>query len=193
MVETVDANAAWRAQLRNDFDRLARRHRQRIYRVCLRIVSDPQRAEELTQDALMTAYAQIERFEGRAAFSTWVCGIAKNLALNEVRRRREMLTEDGVLDASDPGLAALRGLRRQEREELLRQAAADTLDATEQEVVYLRYSEQLSRTAIADVLQLDNDNEVRVVLQRCRRRLEKGLRHRLEQLGHGTSFIRTTW
>ena len=69
----------------------------------------------------------------------------------------------------------------------------ELLDPIEQEVVYLRYSEQMSRSTIAEVLGLSDDNEVRVMLQRCKRRLEKGLRQRLEQLGHGTSFIRTTW
>lgn len=192
-MEPAPQSEAWRRQLRSDFDRLARHHRPRVYRVCQRIVGDAQRAEELTQDALITAFSRLDEFEGRSAFGTWVCGIAKHLALNDVRRRRETLTEDGILDAKDPGLQALRGLRRQEREELLRQAATDLLDATEQEVVYLRYTEQLSRTTIAEVLEMDGPNEVRVVLQRCRRRLEKGLRHRLEQLGHGTSFIRTTW
>ncbi|MCB9674804.1 MAG: sigma-70 family RNA polymerase sigma factor [Alphaproteobacteria bacterium] len=191
--EPMAQNAMWRADLRRDFDRLAGLHRDRIYSVCLRIVRDPQRAEELTQDALLTAFDKLDDYEGRSAFGTWVCGIGKMLALNDVRRRREMLTEDGVLDAEDPGLVALRALRQQEREELLRQAASELLDPIEQEVVYLRYSEQMSRSTIAEVLGLSDDNEVRVMLQRCKRRLEKGLRQRLEQLGHGTSFIRTTW
>ncbi|MEZ4318317.1 MAG: sigma-70 family RNA polymerase sigma factor [Myxococcota bacterium] len=187
------SDSVWRVALERDFEELAARHRDRLFRVCLRVVGDRERAEELTQDALLTAFRKLGEYEGRSSFGTWVCGIGKHLALNDVRRRREFLTEDGVLDAEDPGLVALRGLRRQEREELLRQASTELLDPMEQEVVYLRYAEQMPRSRIAELLELGDENEVRVTLQRCKRRLEKGLRARLEQLGHGTSFIRTTW
>lgn len=183
----------WRARLRADFDGLATRYRPQLYRVVHRIVGDPQRSEELVQDALMTAYRKLDGYEGRAAFGTWLCGIGKHLALNDVRRHRELLTEDGVLDGEDDGVQALKSLRKHEREEFMRQAAAEVLDEHEQEVVYLRYTELMPRAQIASVLGMNDENEVRVVLQRCRRRLEKGLRQRLEQLGHGTSFIRTSW
>lgn len=183
----------WRDELRKQFDGLVHRHRGQVYSVIHRLVRDPERAEELTQDALLTAFARLDTYEGRSGFGTWLCGIGKMLALNDIRHSRELLTDDGVLEAEDAGLTALRGLGRAEREELIRQAALDLLDPTEQEVVYLRYVEQLPRGAIAGILELADENAVRVLLQRSRRRLERGIRVRLEQLGHGTSFLRTSW
>jgi RNA polymerase sigma-70 factor (ECF subfamily) len=187
------APPAWRARLHQDFDALAERSRPALYRVIHRITGNPERSEELVQDALLTAFRKLDGYEGRASFSTWLCGIGKHLALNDVRRHSELLTEDGVLDAQDDGVNALRGLRRSEREEFVRQAAADLLDEHEQEVVYLRYAELMPRAQIASLLGMESEDQVRVVLQRCRRRLEKGMRLRLQQLDQGTSFVRSSW
>ncbi|MCA9566745.1 MAG: sigma-70 family RNA polymerase sigma factor [Myxococcales bacterium] len=189
----MNTHEDWRERLRADFGEVFARHRDRVLAVCLRIVGDRARAEELTQDAFVTALGKLDSYEGSANIGTWICGIGKHLALNDIRRSRELLVEDGVVDPAEPGLDALSHLGRHEREELLRQAASDTLEPTEQEVVYLRYVELLPRDRIADILELGDHDAVRVILQRSRRRLERGLRSRLDQLGHGTSFVRTGW
>jgi len=191
--DTMKPEVEWRAALRRQFPELAERHRPRIYRVCLRIVGDPQRAEDLTQDTLVTALSKLDGFEGRSAFGTWICGIGKHLSLNAVRKRGEYLADDGVLDPKDAGLSTLSQLRRHEREELMRQASLELLTPHEQEVVYLRYTEEMPRARIAQILGMEDVNAVRTTLVRCRRRLEKGLRRRLEQLDEGTSFIRPSW
>jgi RNA polymerase sigma-70 factor (ECF subfamily) len=46
-----------------------------------------QDAEDVTQETFVTALATLGRFEGRSALSTWVCGIARNLAHARVRSR----------------------------------------------------------------------------------------------------------
>ena len=64
------------------------RHADRIHAVCRRIVAHPEDALDATQEAMIAVARGIERFDGRAAFSTWCYRIATNAALDELRRRR---------------------------------------------------------------------------------------------------------
>jgi RNA polymerase sigma-70 factor (ECF subfamily) len=56
------------------------------YRFVLRIVRNPQTAEDVTQDAFLKAYVALPRFRWRARFSTWLFGIAHNCAVDAIRR-----------------------------------------------------------------------------------------------------------
>ena len=174
-----------------DLDALFRDHEQAIQRVCRRIVPDPARAEELAQEALLTAWKRLPDYDGdRAKFSTWLVGIARYHCYNAVRRKSELLSEDGVIDPADVDtMEALSALQRAEREALLRRASA-TLDAVEQEAVYLRYVEGLGQAEITRVLDLKSSSGARGMLQSCRRKLARVLRKELEAMGHTSSFIR---
>jgi RNA polymerase sigma-70 factor (ECF subfamily) len=179
-------------ELVDQLDALFAAQQPRIYRLCLRMVRDPERAQELAQDAMLTAYRNLPNYRGDSAFSTWLYGIARNLCLNAIRRRGELLSEDGVVEIDDPGRGALSQLRQQEREALLIAASQAVLDPLEQEAVYLRYVEGMPQETITEVLGIDDKSGARGVLQRCRRKLQRELRSRLALLGHGSSFIRGT-
>lgn len=172
-------------------DALFAAHQGVVLAVCRRAVGDPERAVELAQDALLRGFQKLPEFRGDATFRTWLVGIARGECMNAIRKRHDWLTEDGVLDPTDPAGTALRGLRRQEREELLRGAAAAVLDPTEQEVVHLRYVEHVPLEQIERLLDLGSGaSGARGVLQRCRRKLGRELTRRLAELGHGSSFLR---
>jgi len=172
-----------------DVERLFTAHQDRTYAICLRFVRDPQRARELAQETLLTAWSKLPTFRGESSFGTWLYGIARGLCFNAVRRKQDLLSADGVVETTSPEQGALQKLRRHEREELLRAAAAAVLDPQEQEAVHLRYVENLPQDRITDLLRLDAAAGARGLLQRCRRKLQRELRQRLAQLGHGTSFV----
>ena len=174
-----------------DLDRLFASQEQRVYRVCFRIVGDPERARDLAQETMLTAWCKLPGFRGESRFSTWLHGIARHLCMNAVRKRSELLTADGLVEVGSPEAGAARLMHRHEREALVQRAAA-ALDPVEQEVVYLRYVEQLPVDRITAVLELEGSSGARGVLQRCRRKLAAELRGGLAALGHGTSFIRGT-
>ena len=173
--------------LARDLDRLFAAHRSRVYALCMRIVKDSAKAEELVQDTLLAAYEKLPGYAGEARFSTWIHGIARNLCFNAVRKKGELLTTDGVLEQEDPALGALAQLRAQEREALLREASA-ALTPVEQEAIYLRYVEGIPQDQITAILDLPGTG-ARGLLQRCRRHLQRDLRVRLTALGHGPSFF----
>lgn len=198
----VDPDEAWRIvqralaqhgssptpSLSVELDALFAQHQGMLRSLCRRLVSDPQRAEEIAQDAQLVAYRKLGEFERGRRFSTWVYGIARNLALNAGRRKVELLAEDGVLEGIDDARTVLSEMLADERDELLREASAAVLDDQEQEAVHLRYGEGLSQEQITEILGLPGTG-ARGLLQRCRRKLAAEIERRLAERGHGRSFL----
>ncbi len=77
------------------FEDLYRQHVGRIYGLCLRMTSDRQRAEELTQDAFTRAWERLGSFRG-GAFGAWLHRLAVNVVYSNWRSRgrREMKETD---------------------------------------------------------------------------------------------------
>ena len=72
---------------RDALDVLLTRHVDRLHAVCRRICG-PDAAFDATQQALIAIARAVDRFDGRAAFTTWSHRIAVNAAVDEVRRAR---------------------------------------------------------------------------------------------------------
>jgi len=77
---------------RQALDRLLRRHHDRVYAVCRRMAGNEADARDATQEALLAVVRGLPRFDGRAAFSTWVYRVATNACLDELRRRNRRPT-----------------------------------------------------------------------------------------------------
>lgn len=75
------------------FDELYRRHSRRIYQICLRMVNDPNTAEDLTQEAFVLAYRKLGTFRQESRFSTWLHAIAVNTVLMFFRKRKASILE----------------------------------------------------------------------------------------------------
>ena len=85
---------------REAFAGLVDRYRQPIYNFILRTVRDETEAEDLAQNTFVQVWKSARRFRLSAKFSTWLYTIARNLALNEIRRRGRHRAES--LDAPHP-------------------------------------------------------------------------------------------
>lgn len=171
-------------------DRLFAEHQDLVYATCLKFMGRPELARDLAQDTMLRAYQKLPTFRGDARFSTWLVAIARYECLNALRKREDHLTADGVVEAGDPAASVLSSLRRGEREAVLLDVASDVLDAEEQQVVWLRYGENLPLSRIDQLVPDQGASGARGVLQRCKRKLSKALRARLAEIGHGSSFFR---
>jgi len=67
---------------------LVDRHSRAIYRLAWRMTANSHEAEDIVQDTFLRAYKQLHRFDGRAAFGTWVHRIAVNCSLDLIRSRK---------------------------------------------------------------------------------------------------------
>jgi RNA polymerase sigma-70 factor (ECF subfamily) len=147
----------------------------------------PCEVEELVQEALLVVWDRRATFDPeRGRFENWVRGICRNLCRDARRRKRDALTADGVLEGTSPERGALRQLREEERKRVVTEAI-EALPEQDQDVLYHRYVHELSRQAIAALLEVDVE-QVRVRLQRASRHLKRALIERLELLDR--SFFR---
>src|SRR5579863_264417 len=70
------------------FAMLFQLHKKRVYSVCLQMTKDVADAEDLTQEAFMQVFRNVNSFRGDSAFSTWLYRIAVNTVLMKLRRRK---------------------------------------------------------------------------------------------------------
>ena len=69
------------------FATLVERHRERVYRICLRVTRDAEEALDASQEAFLSALRNLDRFRGDAAFTTWLYRIAVNASYDRMRAR----------------------------------------------------------------------------------------------------------
>jgi RNA polymerase sigma-70 factor (ECF subfamily) len=72
------------------FAELFRRHRDRLWAVALRTLSDREEAADALQEAMVSAFRRAGGFRGEAAVTTWLHRIVVNACLDRVRRRRPL-------------------------------------------------------------------------------------------------------
>ena len=70
------------------FEILYNMHKQKVYSLCLRMVRNPQEAEDLTQEAFMQLFRKINTFRGDSEFSTWLHRLTVNIVLMRIRKKR---------------------------------------------------------------------------------------------------------
>ncbi len=70
------------------FEKLLDKYEGKIFNLAYRMLGNVEDAEDATQDAFMKAYSSLSGFRGDSSFSTWLYRIAKNVCLDEIRRRQ---------------------------------------------------------------------------------------------------------
>jgi len=71
------------------FGELINRYSEKVHNLALRITRSPEDTEEIMQDVFITVYRKVDRFEGKAAFSSWLYRITVNTAFMKLRKRKQ--------------------------------------------------------------------------------------------------------
>src|SRR5216683_6905287 len=117
-------------------------------------VGDRELAEELTQETFVRAYRSLHTLREETKLSTWLFGIAKNVARESLRvrvrdDRHVDLDDKSVLDLSDQGPVPVNQLLSKELNELIQSSLA-LLDADKRLVFTLKVFQQCSYEEIAE-------------------------------------------
>jgi RNA polymerase sigma-70 factor (ECF subfamily) len=83
---------------REALERLLTAARPKLHALAMRVLGDADEAEDAVQDAMIKVWRNLGRFEGRAAFTTWLHRIAINAALDRLRRRGAVHISAGAPD-----------------------------------------------------------------------------------------------
>ena len=185
---------ALKAGDRAEFARLVDEYSSPIYRLGLRMLGNPQDAEDVLQNTFINALTHIHNFEGRSSLATWLYRIAANEALMLIRKKKpEVNLEDveGGDEAGDLKPSQFVDWSALPEDELLagegKKALDDaihTLPESMRIVFLLRDVEGLSIKETADALNLTETN-VKTRLLRARMALRESL-----SAYYGERFIR---
>jgi RNA polymerase sigma-70 factor (ECF subfamily) len=164
------------------FGELVTRHQRRVWMVCRQYVGVDE-ADAVAQDSLLKAFTGIRKFDGRAAFSTWLTRIAINTCLDQLRRRRrEGVVEEPADDEEKNGLVVQAADDRAGPEDRsMQKQAMASLDARERdlpprqrEIFRLRFYAEMELEEIADALGV-HVGTVKTQLHRAVHRLREEL------------------
>jgi RNA polymerase sigma-70 factor, ECF subfamily len=122
-----------------------------------RVGGDRQAAEDIAQETFLAAFEALERYDGRAAMLTWLCGIARHKVVDHYRRRQRL--ERARLALERLPEFATEPTERLERDELRQRVLATLhgLPAHYQQVLTLKYIDHLSGRQLADHLGLSEE------------------------------------
>lgn len=163
---------------------MVKHHSSQMYAVALRIVGDSDEAEEVVQEAFISACNKVKSFEGRSKLSTWLYRITTNAALMRLRKQRgdtvsldePQMMEDGDLLPRqlgdwqvEPSQLALTAELRQVME-----AAVQELNPTLRTAFVLRDIQGLSTQEAAAALEI-SESALKVRLHRARLQLRESL------------------
>lgn len=112
------------------FGEIVRRHRDRLWTVACRTLSDPEEAADAVQDALVSAYRAAPSFRGQAAVTTWLYRITVNACLDRARKAKSrpaapMPEPERLESVLEPHESAEEPATREELRRELRQALAE--------------------------------------------------------------------
>lgn len=185
MTEKTEKQIDMEALLHRDpaaFHDLVEAYSPRIYNLAMKMLGNPDVAEDILQETFVNAYRAIDRFEGRAHISTWLYRIAHNAVLMRLRKEKgapELRSIDDELDLDtlptptpwdeSPERRVLQG-------ELfaMMDDALTTLSDALREVFVLRDVDGLSTAETAEVLNI-SETAVKSRLHRARLALREQL------------------
>lgn len=180
-----------RAGDRRAFSVLVRRHQDGVFRFLLRLVGNRDEALELTQDTFVKVFQSLPSWQPEAPFRAWLFRIARNAALDLLRRRQalgfvafdELAPADGEAAWPDPAPRPEEQLDDRRRIALLDRVLRE-LPAEQREVLLLRELEDMSYAEIAAALDV-NEGTVKSRLARARAAALDRFRHHAGEKHNG--------
>jgi RNA polymerase sigma-70 factor, ECF subfamily len=131
---------------RESFTQIYLRYRERVYAYALRVLSNPEDAEDLFQEVFFRVYARAKSFQEERSLGGWIFTIAHNLCMNKIRDRKpqDALEDITLFVEPAPNLG--------EDWQALIAHAMSLLPMEQREVIILREYEGLSYSEITDIL-----------------------------------------
>lgn len=139
------------------FEQLVNRHKNKVYTTILLIVKDSYTAEDLMQDAFIKAIHTMKggRYNEEGKFSSWICRIAHNLAIDHFRKEKRspvITLEDGsnVFNTMSFSEDSAESLQIKEDTHARLRELIQTLPQPQREVLMMRHYADMSFQEIAD-------------------------------------------
>jgi len=174
------------------FAPLVEEHQRMVYNLALRMLRNPQNAQDAAQDAFLRAFRSLSKFRGESSFSVWLYRLTSNICLDALRKSKRagkvvsLYPDDDdegrMLDLPDTAPLPEESAERQENIECVR-AAMKSLSPEHREILMLREVDGLNYAEIAEQLNI-NEGTVKSRINRAK----LALRRELEKSGNFSPF-----
>ncbi len=166
----------------NAYTSLVEKYQHMVYTLAMRMLKSKEKAEEVSQDAFVKAYTNLDSFQGKAKFSTWLYKIVYFGCLDELKKTKRSFNPEDIekvpnieLDNTKSGLERLEDA---DRSQLIKDAIAK-LNEDEQVILTLFYFEEQSLKELSQILDM-TPNNVKVKLFRARKKMAELLKNVIE-------------
>lgn len=168
------------------FEQLVVAYRDQVFRLALRMCGSEADADEVAQEAFLSAWKALPNFRGESQFSTWLYQLTTHAAIDLMRREKRQIAADDITEvsAADPAPSPQQQAEQSEQREIVRDAILQ-LAPEQREVVVLRFMEELSYEEIGAVLKLPSGT-VKSRLNRAKAQLKEILSKSGNPFGAGS-------
>lgn len=148
------------------------RYQPGLVRHCFVMTHDYEMANDITQEASIKAYFQLNKYDANYRFSTWLYKIATNICLDYLKKRKNVSLDD-IPEPASSEASILEKMDKRERAKTLHGAVRE-LPVKYQTVISLYYWEELSYEEIATVMNVPLGT-IRTWLKRAKEQLKEVL------------------
>lgn len=163
----------------NAFEPLVREYEKNVYNLALRMVKNPEDAQDMTQESFIRAYNSLSSFRGESRFSVWLYRIVSNVCLDHIRAasRRPAVSlstendegESVELEIADESKSPQELLERKMTREAVRRGL-ELLPSEHRQILLLREIQGFSYDEISEILSLEHGT-VKSRIFRARKKL----------------------
>jgi len=170
--EQLAAEAAREGSDGPAFLALLDRYRQRVWRICYRLLGNEQDANDAAQEVFLRLFLHRDRFAGRSKYSTWAQGVALRTCLGMRRsrgrrQRREELVAGDDLSSSQPDRSAPAPGLSMDVTQML-----ETLDEEDRALLILKYAEQYDYEELSAMFEIST-SACKMRVSRAREKLQQ--------------------
>ncbi len=159
---------------------LYKMYSKEMYNVALRILHQKEDAEDIMQNAFITAFSQIQNVRNESGFKAWLKRITINKAIDEYKKRNKIIiteTENFIELTND--FVEIEEETVQPKTII---ASVAKLPELQQLLIELFYFQELTHQEIAEKLSISYENS-RIILHRAKEKLKKLLQNENQLLG----------
>lgn len=157
----------------------------KVFGICFRMIGNRHEAEDLAQEAFIRAYINIQSFDEKRKFSTWLYRIATNLTIDRLRKKKpDFYLDAEISDSEGHNLYGQLAADQPSTEDFVEgieiqnyiQKEIMALPVKYRSIIALRFIDELSIKEISEILELPVGT-VKTRIHRGREALRKRLRH----------------
>ncbi|MFJ7971839.1 RNA polymerase sigma factor [Psychrobacillus sp. NPDC096389] len=146
------------------------KYKNRLYATILRMTRNPQNAQDLVQEAFIKVYQQLNKYDQKGSFSSWIYRVAINHCMDEFRKKsykmkQVEINEEKIVNTNHPEVVFLKKEKSRQLEKLIA-----ILPEDERMIILLRYVNELSYNEISELIEIPL-SDVRNKLHRAKKKM----------------------